>query len=51
MDCGVGLVPGVVKTIIFCLEVNKSIWLDTNPLQSVYEGREREREIESMLEL
>ena len=53
MDCGVGLVPGVVETIIFCLEVNKSIWLDTNPLQRVYgeRERERERERESMLEL
>ena len=32
VNCGVGLVPGVVETIVLCLEVNQPVWLNTNPL-------------------
>ena len=39
---GVWLVPGVVETIVLCLEMNKSIWLNPNPLPRESK-REREK--------
>lgn len=32
MYSGVGLVPGVVVTIVFGHEVNQTSWLNANPL-------------------
>ena len=33
VDSGEGLVPGVMESIILCLEVNQPCWLDAYPLK------------------